>query len=402
MSETAVPRVAIAGLGGFAGNHHSVIKSLEEEGLCKLTCTCDPNLEAQQDQIQKFDLIERQVRLHQDFNAMLDEEADNIDVVLLPTPIPLHAYQHQKVVELGKACYLEKPPTLWWPEFQQMLKVEANAKWQTQIGFNFVGDPFRRRLKERLLSGAFGQVQGATLFAIWPRDLAYYKRNNWAGKMEVDGKPVMDSPIGNACAHFVQDLLFLLGSGHVDAVAGVQRVCAKLYRTHPIESFDSIKLEADLGNRKWLRLAVTHTPWNQHEDREIIYCSNAKITFSSWAEASVEYTDGKIEWLESSLKNGPGPLQHNLRTYLEYVQGNRTRATTTLVDSEPFVALHNLAFLSCPNIDNLSDSQPSLKSGPGAYRSFHQQLYAFAYRGTWSDKSAPANWVSKSALADLS
>lgn len=387
MSQIAVPRVAIAGLGGFAGNHHTVIKSLEEQGYCKLICTCDPNLNAQQDQIQKFDLIERQVRLHQDFNAMLDVEADNIDVVLLPTPIPLHADQHRKVIELGKACYLEKPPTLWWPEFQQMLEVEAKAKWQTQIGFNFVGDPFRRRLKERLLSGEFGQVQGATLFAIWPRDLEYYQRNNWAGKMEVDGKPVMDSPIGNACAHFVQDLLFWCGSGVMDSVARVETVRANLQKAHPIESFDTVFLQAGLENNRWLRIAVTHTGLDEHQDREVIHCTRAKITLHSWWQASVEFTDGRMEWFESDLRGGLGPLGSNVRGYLEYVNGQRTRPGTALSECTSFVALHNLAFLSSAEVEQIQESRLTRDAGKFGVTGLEAQLSLFIATGKWPGRT---------------
>lgn len=382
MGETAVPRVAIAGLGGFAGNHHSVIKSLEEEGVCKLVSTCDPNPAGQQTQIQKFDLIERQVRLHEDFNAMLEEEADSIDVVLLPTPIPLHAEQHRRVIELGKACYLEKPPTLWWPEFQQMLEVEKQAKWQTQIGFNFVGDPFRRRLKERLLSGEFGQVLGATLIAIWPRDLAYYQRNNWAGKMQVDGKPVMDSPIGNACAHFVQDLLFWLGSGDVDSVMDISQVRANLTQAHPIESFDTVMLEALSPKGQWLRMGVTHTELEDHRDCETIYCKNATITLDSWWQANIEYKDGRSETLESDLRSGTGPLGHNLKTYFAYLQGTLERPGTNLAESKSFVQLQNLAFKSAGIIEN-EDGEIERQDGKVRVPGLEDRLSKFVLTGDW-------------------
>lgn len=384
-----IPRVAIAGLGGFAGNHHSVIKSLEEQGRCQLVCTCDPNLKAHQDQIQKFNLEDRQVRLHEDFDAMLDEESDNIDVVLLPTPIPFHADQHRRAIELGKACYLEKPPTLWWSEFQQMLEVEKQAKWQTQIGFNFVGDPFRRRLKERMLSGEFGQVQGATLFAIWPRDLAYYQRNNWAGKMQVDGKPVMDSPIGNACAHFVQDLLFWLGSGNVDSVMELAQVQANLTHAHPIESFDTVMLEAHSPDGRWLRMGVTHTGLDGHRDCEKIHCEKAAITFDTWWQAKIQYEDGRTETLESNLHHGEIPLRHNLTTYFDYFQGVKERPGTTLAESASFVQLHNLAFKSSGSVEP-EIGEIERQDGKIGVADLEERLYKFTLTGDWQgDKPVP-------------
>lgn len=345
------PRVAIAGLGGFAANHHAAIQLLEEQGLCRLTRTCDPALESHSEAIQKLGLAQREVRMASSFEAMM-EEADEFDVVLLPTPIPLHAEQHRQVIESGKACYLEKPPTLWWREFQQMLEVEKKAKWQTQIGFNFVGDPFRRSLKERLLSGEFGQVLGASLFAIWPRNLAYYQRNNWAGRMQLNGKPVMDSPIGNACAHFVQDLLFWLGSDGLDSLMELSEVRAKLTRVHPIETFDTVMLEAASPEGRWLRLGVTHTGLEGHEDCETIHCEAATITLESWWQAKIEYTDGRTETLESGLRSGAGPLGHNLKTYFNYIQGALNRPGTTLLETTQFVQLHNLAFKASGSIES--------------------------------------------------
>jgi len=38
-------RVAVIGMGGFAGAHHEVIKDLEESGACRLVCACDPQPE---------------------------------------------------------------------------------------------------------------------------------------------------------------------------------------------------------------------------------------------------------------------------------------------------------------------------------------------------------------------
>jgi len=35
-------RIGIIGMGGFAGWHHLTVARLEERGLAKLVCTCDP------------------------------------------------------------------------------------------------------------------------------------------------------------------------------------------------------------------------------------------------------------------------------------------------------------------------------------------------------------------------
>jgi hypothetical protein len=73
---------------------------------------------------------------------------------------------------------------------------------------------------------------------MWPRDHAYYKRNDWAGKLETDGVAVNDSPFNNAVAHELMMMLFMAGDEERDA-AWPFSVEAELYRANSIESTDT-------------------------------------------------------------------------------------------------------------------------------------------------------------------
>ena len=48
--------------------------------------------------------------------------------------------------------------------------------------------------------------------AAWPRYFNYYARNNWAGKLAMNGTWVFDSPVNNACAHYLNLALFWAGA----------------------------------------------------------------------------------------------------------------------------------------------------------------------------------------------
>jgi predicted dehydrogenase len=395
--------VAIAGLGGFAGSHHAAILALEQEGRCRLVCTCDPDPGGQQTQVEKFHLRERQVPIYNDYSAMLETEADRIDVVLLPTPIPLHAEQHAAAVALGKPCYLEKPPTLWWPEYLQMLETEKQATLSAQIGFNFVGDPLRNKIKSRMLSGEFGRVEGATLLCIWPRHAAYYERNNWAGKMSLNGQEVRDSCIGNALAHYVQDILFWCGSPHVHSIADVDKVRAKLFRAHAIESFDTAFVEATLSDGRWLRIGATHASSEVTRDRQVVYCAEATITFDSWHDARIERSDGSVEQARSEVENGGTLLQENIRAYFDYVKGESARPVTTLEDCRSFVALHNLAFLSSGQVERFDPQRISASPVQGqlSVAGLEDELTAFVGDGRWPVLSKESATVDVARLEDL-
>jgi hypothetical protein len=92
---------------------------------------------------------------------------------------------------------------------------------------------------------------------MWPRDHAYYSRNNWAGKLKVGDAKVNDSPFNNAVAHDLMMMLFLAGPEFRSA-ANIEKVEGKLYRANEIESTDTafLKLQTSLG--KELFFYCTH------------------------------------------------------------------------------------------------------------------------------------------------
>ena len=390
-------RVAIAGLGGFAGAHHEAVQALEEAGECKLIATCDPSICKTGATTNQFSLSDRGVKTFTSLSDMLDECDRDIDVVTLPTPIPLHREQHELVVARGKACYIEKPPSLWWPEFLAMLKTDANAAHKTNVGFNFVGDAMRRSLKSRILSGEFGSVIGSTLLASWPRDRAYYERNDWAGKRIVNGKPVNDSCIGNATAHYVQNLLFWCGAPTVDDIASVSSVRAELSHAHPIESFDTVLLQAELDSGAWLRIGVTHTGNERPFETETIICANATVSFSSVLCANIAWNDGRIETHRSDIAHGGLVLQENLRAYFRYVRNVTSRPVTSLKDSLPFVALHELAFRSCPEVKAPAGDLVSTYDDRGylTVTGIIDRMTEFIKNGAWPDTEPRAAYFTE-------
>lgn len=369
MGSRAEPlRVAVAGLGGFAGSHHAALEILEARAECRVVATCDPDVPARGAEIERFHLAARGVMVLPDLAAMLDLSPD---VVTLPTPIPLHAAQHAAVRAAGAFCYLEKPPTLWWPEYREMVERDGGT---TQVGFNFVGDPFRQKLRERIQSGEFGPLHAATFLGLWPRGAEYYARNEWAGRLTVGGRPVLDSCIGNAMAHYVQNLLFWTGQE-------VEGVRAWLARAHPIESYDTAFVEATVAGGARLRIGATHTG-TLNFDRETVELREARIVFDSWRSARIEWRDGRTEPVDSSIPDQGAMLRENLSEYFAFVRGERARPATRLEDCEGFVALCGLALVSSGGIADLGGAEA------GSHRvveGLEDRLRAFVDNGAWPE-----------------
>jgi predicted dehydrogenase len=344
-------RLAIIGMGGFAGDHHDAILRLEAQGDCRLVCTCDPQIEAFTERWEALRFEARGVRLFHDYRDMLAAFGDELDLVTIPAPVPLHAPMHRACCKRGLAVYLEKPPTLNYKELESMLRAEKAAPKLTSVGFNYIIEPTRQALKARLVAGDFGAVREVRVFGRWSRGSIYYTRAGWAGRLLLNGKLVLDSCPGNAMAHLVHNGLFWAGIDAQDHWGTVTAERAELYRAHPIQGTDTAFVEATIAQGPVLRVAMTHACIGPSRDYEEIVCDDAVITTRMGSAPEVgPYRDFTIRWAdgreETERLSGFRHLDENFRAYFAYLRGERARPVTTLADSRPFVYLNDLAYLA--------------------------------------------------------
>ena len=340
-------RIGIVGMGGFAGWHHATVARLEERGQAKLVCTCDPQAAIFAEAQQNWRLTQRGVGIFTDYREMLAECQRQLDLVVVPTPIQLHAEMHAAVTACGLPAYLEKPPTLDHLELERMIVADRRSRKASLVGFNFIVEKPRLALKERLLAGEFGAVRGATLTALWPRPASYFRRNNWAGRLFIDGGIVLDSCFGNAMAHFVHNMLFWTGGPELFSWAQIAAVRAELYRAHAIEGADTFFVETDTAAGITMRFAVSHACAGPSVHRETVLCDQAVLEYVVGHHAEVRWNSGRVERISLEAFDG---LSENHLEYYRYLQGELPRPATTLVDSRPFVALNDLAYVSSGRI----------------------------------------------------
>ncbi len=125
------------------------------------------------------------------------------------------------------------------------------------MGFQALYHPATLNLKSRLLDGVIGQLCRVTVHAAGARGQTYYGRTAWAGRLDLDGTWVLDSPINNACAHELQMALFLAGPS-LGASAHPTTIAAELYRGNLIQSFDTASLRMQLDVGVDLLVLMTH------------------------------------------------------------------------------------------------------------------------------------------------
>lgn len=349
-------RTAIIGMGGFAAAHHDTVARLEASGELRLIATCDPALGSFAERQTQLGFPRRGVRLFDDYRAMLDACRGELDLVTIPTPIPLHAPMHRAAVERGLAVYLEKPPTLDYAELEQMIAVDAAAAKQTVVGFNFIVEAARQALKRRLVAGEFGRVREVVAQATWPRAPSYFQRAAWAGKLQLNGRLVLDSCIGNAMAHQVHNALFWAGTGDFWSWGELAAVHAELYRAHAIEGLDTACISATTAGGVTVRIGMTHACTGAHAQEERVVCERATLRYHIYnsGPGGVPWT---LTWHDGRTETGT-PVQEelvdvNFRAYAAYLRGSAPRPVTRLADSRPFVHLNNLAYLAAGRITTI-------------------------------------------------
>lgn len=336
--------IAVAGIGGFATQHHQALFELESEQSRRVVATCDPREASLAELKNEFQFSRRGIAIFSDFQEML--EAGNYDWVSLATPIGLHAGMHAACVNRGIPCYLEKPPTLDPLELERMIVLDSRALRTTQVGFNYVYEPERLILKERLLSGEFGALRRVGVRASWRRNRQYYGRNNWAGRLLLGDTLLLDSCMGNAMAHHVHNVLFFAGST-LDSWGECGAVEAQLLRANAIEGADTVFLRGELESSVEIRLALTHAEEANGGTEETLVCERAVIRIFPQTEILIEFTDGRQERISIPNRNN---LKINLKFFGEYVAGAPHQLLSTLVHCRPFVQLNAMAYLSTGQI----------------------------------------------------
>jgi predicted dehydrogenase len=144
------------------------------------------------------------------------------------------------------------------------------------------------------LSGRLGKIKECYAAACWPRDDKYYNRNDWSAKRAVNGVTTLDSPLNNACAHYLNLLLFL-NSPERFGTARCVDVSGEVLRARPeIEMFDACDICYTLENGIRLNVAFVHC-CQDHLDAQLhIICEKGRIFWRSNADWEVKDADGQI------------------------------------------------------------------------------------------------------------
>jgi predicted dehydrogenase len=255
--------VGIIGVGGYGRTHLAAIRAAEELGLARLVAAVIlPGLEPETEK----QLRARGVLIYRSHEEMLTrarrEAAAGMELVGIPCGIDQHAPLSIAALRAGYHVLCEKPVAGNLPDALAMQRAARETGRILAIGYQNMYTRSMQRIKEIALVGlrgdGLGRLLAAKSCALWPRDSRYYSRNAWAGRLAVGGRPIYDSPVQNATAHYLQDLLYVAGVD-LRSSATPARIYGENYRAKGIESADTQFLRISTREGPVLTYMVTHS-----------------------------------------------------------------------------------------------------------------------------------------------
>lgn len=241
----SAPRVAVIGAGGHGAKNLARVTRFDAEGRVRLVAVGDPNPPAPGS-------IPAHTRTHADGLDLL--AAEQVDVVVISTPIHTHFPIASAAVAAGADVLLEKPTTATLAEFDALTALADAHGARVQIGFQSLGCHAIGALRTRIAAGEIGEVQRFAATGAWVRDRAYWNRVRWAGKRTLDGRIVADGVLTNPLAHATATALAISGSTrreHIDDIV------LDLHRANDIEADDTSAAVLTLRDGRRLTTAVT-------------------------------------------------------------------------------------------------------------------------------------------------
>jgi predicted dehydrogenase len=284
--------IGLIGVTGYGQVHLEQILSLQQMGRVRLsavTVNGPGDLQSIPEEVSNSG-----IPLYTNYKDMLHAHGGRLDLCCIPTPIHLHSVMSVDCLRAGAHILVEKPLAGSIEECRMIRRVQQETGLTVAVGFQNVYDPSSCRIKERLLNGAIGPIRRMSGYGLSPRSLKYYNRNLWAGKLHVDGHPVLDSPVNNAMAHYLQWLLFIGGSDMRESLRPV-RVESEMFRANPIEGPDTVNLRVSTEEDIDLRFVVSHASDVRVPVRLAIDGEQGSITWREDGDAEIKTRAGEAE-----------------------------------------------------------------------------------------------------------
>ena len=237
-------RVMLSGTGGYGDGYLQRMFQRADEGTIEIAGLVEPFPAA----CKRLDAIsERGIRMYDSLDAFYAENSCELAVIC--TPIQYHTTQILTALAHGSNVLVEKPLSGDARDIETLIEARERTGKFIMVGFQWSHSDAILAMKRDILAGVWGKPELLKTLVLWPRNKAYFNRGSgWAGKIKAaDGTLILDSVAHNATAHYLHNIFFTLG-GALDESAAPTAFKAQLYRTNPIETFDTALISCEFAS----------------------------------------------------------------------------------------------------------------------------------------------------------
>jgi predicted dehydrogenase len=236
-------KILLAGICGYGENYVKELltadhPAIEVSGVADPFAGRSPYIaEIQSRHIPVFNSVEEYYQNH------------TADLAVIASPIHTHYQYTMSCLNHGSNVLCEKPICGDVDQIKTLVKREKETGLFVAIGYQLCFARDILALKQDILDGIYGKPLLLKTMWLPRRNTRYYRRNKWAGMIRYGGEKIYDSPLGNACAHQLQIMFFLLG-GEINRSAELSEADARLWKARPdIENYDAaaVRLKTTAG-----------------------------------------------------------------------------------------------------------------------------------------------------------
>ncbi|MBR2907776.1 MAG: Gfo/Idh/MocA family oxidoreductase [Clostridia bacterium] len=273
-------KLLLVGAGGYAANYvKALLKNTDPD--VRWVGVVDPYFEMSK---VKDLVVEAGIPVYDDMEAFF--EKDSADLVMIATPPFLHGQQSRIALSHGASVLCEKPICPTVTEAEEMLAWEKESGRFLAIGYQWSYSDAIGALKKDILSGVLGRPVSMKTMISWPRTHTYYGRGGgWGGRVEKDGVVILDSIASNACAHYLHNMLFLLGD-RMETAASPETLEAWLRRANEIETFDTCAIRMGMKDGTELLFVASHAAKERLDPVFVYTFENAEVRYDEGTEGA--------------------------------------------------------------------------------------------------------------------
>ena len=295
-------KVGLIGVSGYGRTHFTQLEKLVDDGSVELSAAAVINPEQVPNELAVMQKMGTTVFPSAD--AMFDSMKGKLDLVCIPTGIAFHEPMTVRAHDIGANVLVEKPAASSTAAVARMIASEQRSGHFAAVGFQHIYAREIQFIKQYLVSGRLGRIRQVFCCGIWPRDDHYYARNNWAGKIAAaDGTPILDSPINNAFAHYLNLELFLSGSSFESSAHAVS-VEGTLYRARKtIETFDTCTVRFTTDGGIPILTLLSHTAAQASDPVILIECEDGSVYWKVNESWNIRSLSGRV--LYSGIVEAP-------------------------------------------------------------------------------------------------